>query len=67
MEQSKPNLEAFAAEKNLMKPILPYSSIQIYATLQHFKHAIYSLVTLKESSRKPLLKSVIFDCTPTSF
>lgn len=49
----------FEDEKSLTRPIIPYSSIQIYATLNQVKDAVKGLMQHSESSRSSFENSVL--------
>jgi len=56
-----PNLKEsplFQAEKTKTGPIIPYSSIQIYADLKDFKYALMTLLQTKESDRPFLMNKL---------
>ncbi len=48
----------FAAEAARKGPILPYSSIQIYADLKDFEYSLKTLLQTKEADRPALLRQI---------
>ena len=58
MKSSSVTGKELNAEMSQVGPILPYSSIQIYAEFSQYKYALKALVETRESDRPLLLYKV---------